>query len=179
MAGHSHWKQIKHKKAAADQKKSKIISKLLNAILIAAREEPSPQFNPRLRAAIQAAREESVSQDNIERAIQRSQNTKEQIEEVTMETYGPEGVAVVITAITDNKNRTIQEIKTLFKDNNLKLAEPGSVLWNFEKSHDDQRGWLPRFTKTTSEETKRKLGELIQKIEDREDVQKVYTNAEW
>src|SRR3989344_1522407 len=105
MSGHSKWHQIKHKKGAADQKRGVAFSKLLNAISVAAKTESNPDFNPRLRSAVEKARESNVPKDNIERAINKAKESSG-LEEVLIEAYGPEGVAVIIEAITDNKNRT-------------------------------------------------------------------------
>lgn len=176
MAGHSHWKQIKSKKLITDQKKSKTVSKLLNAISAAARGEPNPQFNPRLRTTIEKAREANVPQDNIERAIKRSQEAGDKLEEITVEAYGPEGVAIIIEAVTNNKNRTVQEIKTILKNCAAKWAEPGSVLWAFEKT-GNQTKWTARFKKEVSEESEKQIKKLTAELETNEDVQETYTNA--
>ena len=126
MAGHSHWKQIKHAKGAADQKRGVLFSKLLRAISVAARSEPNPDFNPTLRTAIEKARAANVPQETIARSITRSGEGMS-LETLTLEAYGPEGAALLIEAITDGRNRTIMEVKTLLKTHGAKWAEPGSV----------------------------------------------------
>ena len=177
MSGHSHWSGIKHKKELTDQKRSQLFSKLLNAIAIAARQETNLQFNPRLRAAIEKARENSVPQEKIEGAIRRASEIKD-LGELIIEAYGLEGVAILIEAITDNKNRTIAEIKKILSDNRAKLAEPGSVLWVFEKVKSEEGlGWREKFTQQISNESREKLENLIEGLLEHDDVQKVYTNA--
>lgn len=173
MAGHSHWAGIKHKKGAADQKRGQLFSKLLNAISIAAKQEPNPQFNPRLRTTIEKARENNVPQDNIERTIKHASESKENLEELIIGAYGPEGVGILIEAITDNKNRTIAEIKKILNEQGAKWAESGSVQWAFENRNGD---WQPKFKQRISEEAEEKIKNLIQGLEKRDDVQGIYTN---
>lgn len=131
MAGHSHWAQIKRKKAVLDAKRSQLMSKLINAIIIAARDGNNPDTNPRLRNAIEKAREFKVPLENIEKAISRAEDKESNLEEIIYEVYFVEGVSLLIKAITDNKNRTLGEIKHLLNKYGAKLAEPGSVIWNF------------------------------------------------
>ncbi|MFA5099129.1 MAG: YebC/PmpR family DNA-binding transcriptional regulator [Candidatus Paceibacterota bacterium] len=176
MSGHSHWAGIKHKKGSADQKRGLVFSKLLNAISIAAKTETNPQFNPRLRTAIEKAQQNNVPKDNIERAIKRATEQKD-LEELLIEAYGPEGSAILIEAITDSRNRTISEVKKILSDNNAKFGEQGSVKWAFEsKNSDDGIIWEVKFKQEISEEAKQKLQELIEELEERDDVQKIYTN---
>jgi YebC/PmpR family DNA-binding regulatory protein len=173
MAGHSHWKQIQYKKGAADIKRGQIFSKLLSAISIAARENPNPDFNPRLRSAVEKAKENQVPLENIERAIKKASESKN-LEEVVIEAYGPEKVAMIIEGITDNKNRTINELRTLLSGNGAKMAEQGSVLWSFEKKNNE---WQPKFKQPVSEEGKKNLDALIEKLEEHGDIQRIVTNA--
>jgi len=175
MSGHSHWSGIKHKKELADQKRGKVFSKLLNAISIAARKEPNPQFNPQLRAAIAKAKENKVPQDNIERAVNRASEEKD-LEELIMEAYGPEGSAILIGAVTDNRNRTISEVKKILSDAGAKWAEPGSVQWAFNPPAGE-KGWEAKFKQEFSQEAKDKLNEIVEKLKDHDDIQEVYTNA--
>ena len=175
MAGHSHWKQIKLKKAASDQKRGKLFSKLLNAITIAAKTEPNPDFNPRLRTAILKAKEYQVPQENIMKAILKSKESNSQLEEIILECYGPGGVALLIEAITDKSSRTINEIKNILKEYDAKLSELGSVRWAFEKKEND---WQPKFTQKIEETQKEKLLKLIEELDSQDDVQKITTNAE-
>lgn len=173
MSGHNKWSQIKTQKGAADVKRGQVFSKLLKAISVAAKTEPNLQFNPRLRSAMEKAKENNVPQENIDRAIKKASEEKNLLE-LIIEAYGPEGSAIIIEGITDNSNRTISEIKHLLTDSGGKMANPGSVLWGFEKTTD---GWKSKFPQSISPENKNKLGELIAALEEREDVQKITTNV--
>ena len=173
MAGHSHWAGIKHKKELADQKRGKIFSKLLNAISIAAKIDPNPEFNPRLRQAIEKAKANQVPQDNIERAIKRAKEAGS-LEELVIEAYGPAGCAILIEAISDNKNRTIAEIKKILNEHSAKIATPGSVLWAFEKTPE---GWKTKFSQNIQEPDLEKVKKLIEELENQNEVQRVYTNT--
>lgn len=172
MSGHNKWSQIKNQKAATDKKRGLVFSKLLKAISIAAKTEPNPQFNPRLRSAIEIAKNANVPNDNIQRAVSKASEEKP-LEDIVVEAYGPEGVSIIIEGITDNTNRTISEIKHLLSANNAKFANPGSVLWGFEKTEE---GWQPKFPQEVSEDTQKKISDLIEKIEEHDDVQKVTPN---
>ncbi|EKD24206.1 MAG: hypothetical protein ACD_81C00083G0001 [uncultured bacterium] len=174
MAGHSHAANVKHKKAANDKKRAKVFSKLIKAISIAARDEANPQFNPRLRTAIDTAVESQVPKENIDRAIKKASEPGEELEELTMEAYGPEGSALIITAITDNKNRTVSEVKLILKKQDAKWADPGSVLWAFEKDGD---GWNAKFPQAISAEGMEKLETLIEALDDHDDVDDIYVNC--
>jgi YebC/PmpR family DNA-binding regulatory protein len=175
MSGHSHWSGIKHKKEAMDQKRGKVFSKLLAAISIAAKQEPNPQFNPRLRTAILKAKENKVPQDNIERAINKASEIKD-LEELVMEAYGPEGAAILIEAVTDNRNRTVSEVKKILSDAGAKWAEPGSVQWAFNPLAGE-KGWEAKFKQEFSPETKEKIAEITEKLNEHGDVQEVYSNS--
>lgn len=174
MAGHNKWAQIKRKKAVTDQKRAKIFTKLLATIQVAARAEPNPDFNPHLRAVIEKAKEASVPQENIERAISRAKDNP--TEELLIEAYGPEGTAFMIKAITDSRNRTVAEIKKLLLDNRAKFAEQGSVTWMFEA--DNEGNFEPKFTQKLSPETEEKVIALMEAIDDHQDVSDIFTNAE-
>jgi YebC/PmpR family DNA-binding regulatory protein len=132
MAGHSHWAQIKHKKAVLDAKRGQIISKLIRAITIAARDGNNPETNYKLRSAIERAKEFQVPLENIERAIKKGENREDNLEEIIFEAY-LEDVQILIKAITDNKNRTLGDLRHLLNRFNGRLAEPGSVIWNFKE----------------------------------------------
>jgi len=173
MSGHSHWAGIKHKKEITDQKRAKIFSKLLKAISAAAKSEPNLDFNPRLRTAVATAKTASVPADNIERAIKKAAETKD-LEDLIFEAYGPGGSAILVMALSDNRNRTVQEIKTILKEHNGKWAESGSVQWAFEKAPD---GWTAKFPQDVPDENKGQLIKLLESLEENDDVQDVYTNA--
>ena len=133
MAGHSHWAGIKHKKGKADKLRSKIFSKLSKEITVAAKlGDKDPSMNPRLRSAIQAARSANMPKDNIERAINKSSTNAEiNFENLRYEGFGPEKVAVIVEALTDNKNRTASKIRKIFQKAGGSLGTQGSASHNF------------------------------------------------
>ena len=136
MSGHSKWSTIKHKKAALDAKRGKIFTRLIREITLAAREGGGdPTGNARLRTAIVAAKDANMPADNITRAIKKGTGELEgaQLEEITYEGYGPGGVAVLVEAVTDNKNRTLPEIRHIFSKRGGNLAASNAVAWMFEK----------------------------------------------
>ena len=173
MSGHNRWSQIKHQKGVADQKRALVFSKMLSAISAAARTNPNPSGNPRLRSAIETAKKEHVPAENIERALKRSAGDKP-LEELTLEAYGPEGTALLIECVTDSHNRTISEVKHLLSERGAKFAEQGSVRWAFEESPE---GWKPKFPQAISAGAAEQLKTLVAALEEREDVQKVVTSA--
>lgn len=135
MSGHSKWATIKHKKAALDAKRGKVFTRIIKEIMIAARSGGDPDANARLRSAIAAAKAVSMPADNIKRAVMRGTGELEggQIDEVTFEGYGPGGAAVLVSVATDNRNRTVSEIRHVFSKNGGNLGEQGSVAWMFER----------------------------------------------
>jgi YebC/PmpR family DNA-binding regulatory protein len=136
MSGHNKWSTIKHKKGAADAKRGKLFSKLIKEITIAARVGGGDvDGNPRLRTAVLAARGANMPKDNIERAVKRGTGEIEGVnyEEITYEGYGPGGVAVLVETVTDNKNRTVAEVRHIFEKYNGNLGESGCVAWMFQK----------------------------------------------
>jgi len=140
MSGHSKWSSIKHKKGAADAKRGKIFTRLIKEITVAARlGGGDPDGNPRLRAAIAAAKSENMPKENIERGIKKGTGELEGVsyEEANYEGYGPGGVAVLVDCLTDNKNRTVADVKHLFERHGGNLGEPGCVAWMF-----DQKGLI-------------------------------------
>jgi YebC/PmpR family DNA-binding regulatory protein len=154
MSGHSHYATIKRQKQANDAVKGKIFSKLARSIQVAVRTGGSsdPASNYRLRMAIEAARAENMPKENIERAIKRAGGDAQNIEEVTYEGFGPGGISVIVEAVTDNRNRTSQEIKNLFERGGGSLGGPGSVLFNFE-----QKGMIVTEKGVNPEDTMLKL----------------------
>jgi len=136
MSGHSKWSSIKHKKGAADAKRGKIFTRLIREITVAARMGGGdPSGNPRLRSAIAAGKAENMPKENIERAIKKGTGELEGVsyEESNYEGYGPGGVAVLVDCLTDNKNRTVAEVKHAFERHGGNLGEPGCVAWMFDK----------------------------------------------
>ncbi|MEK7507549.1 MAG: YebC/PmpR family DNA-binding transcriptional regulator [Patescibacteria group bacterium] len=179
MSGHSHWAGIKHKKGITDQKKGKIFAKLLSAISAAARSEPNPDFNPRLRTAVQKAKDVSVPNDKIASAIKRASEVGQKLEELIFEAYGPGGTAILIEAVSDNKNRAISDIKKIISDFGGKWAETGSVRWAFkELPREESAGWEAMFFIDITEEDMTKLKVLIEALNDHDDVQNIYANVD-
>ncbi len=136
MSGHSKWASIKHKKAAVDEKRGKIFTKIIREITVASKSGGGdPVNNPRLRTAIETAKAANMPADNIERAVKKGTGELEGVnyEEIVYEGYGPEGVAVYVQCLTDNKNRTSSEIRNIFTKKNGNMAGAGSVAWIFEK----------------------------------------------
>ena len=135
MAGHSHWAGIKHKKGRVDKQRSKIFSKLSREITVAAKlGDKDPDMNAKLRLAIQSARSENMPKENIERAIDKSEvNADSNFESIRYEGFGPNKISVIIETLTDNKNRTASNIRTLFQKNGGSLATQGSVSHNFQQ----------------------------------------------
>ena len=135
MAGHSHWAGIKHKKGKADKQRSKIFSKLSKEITVAAKlGDKDPDLNPRLRSAIQAARSSNMPKDNIERAIEKSSTaTGANFENLRYEGFGPDKIAVIVETLTDNKNRTASNIRTIFQKSGGSLGTQGSASHNFKQ----------------------------------------------
>ena len=238
MAGHSHWAGIKHKKGKADKQRSKIFSKLSKEITVAAKlGDKDPSMNPRLRSAIQAARSANMPKDNIERAINKSSiNMETNFENLRYEGFGPEKVAVIVEALTDNKNRTASKIRTIFQKAGGSLGTQGSASHNFtqlgiikieKKEVSDERifelaieagadecksnidyheiqcsiseiynikkelekeinnfistdiEWIPLNSVQISKEKNDDLINFFETLEDDEDVQNVYSNAEF
>ena len=176
MSGHSHFRSIKHKKELTDAKRGKVFSKIAKMIEIASRKGGDPEMNPALRLAIEKARIVNMPNDNIERAIKKGTGEiKEgQLEEVTYEAYGPSGVPLIIETITDNKNRTLSEIKHILNNFNGKLAEAGGVKYLFNKQKDE---WVPKYSiDVTDESLKNQLTKLFEALDEQDDVKEIYSN---
>ncbi len=135
MAGHSHWAGIKHKKGRADKQRSKIFSKISKEITVAAKlGDKNPDMNPRLRSAIQSARSANMPKENIERAIDKSTiSNSSNFQSMRYEGFGPKNIAVIVEALTDNKNRTASKIRTIFQKNGGNLGSSGSASHNFKQ----------------------------------------------
>ena len=135
MSGHSKWSSIKHQKGVADARRGQLFTKLTREIIVAVRQGgASPDSNFRLRMAVQKARDNNMPMDNIERSIKKGSGESEgaSLIEITFEGYGPHGVAVLVEAMTDNRNRTVQEVRSVFSRHGGNLGESGSVAWNFD-----------------------------------------------
>lgn len=238
MSGHSKWAQIKRSKGVADAKRGQLFTKLGREIAVAAREGGDPDANSRLRLAVQRARDANMPMDNIERAVKRGAGAGDaaNFQEVSYEGYGPAGVAILVEALTDNRNRAAAEIRAVFSRNGGNLAELGSVRWLFDsrgvitvesdgKDADEialqaidagaddvqvedgllevytepsrleevrtgleqsglkvtasDSGMVPQTSVTLDEQTAAQTLRLIERLEDLEDVQRVFSNAEF
>ena len=176
MSGHSHSKTIKHRKDAVDAKRGKIFSKISRLIIIAAKEGGgNPATNPKLRLIIEKAKKINLPSENIKRAIKRGTGelAGTKLENIFLEAYGPSGVALIIEGITDNKNRTLAEIKHILSRFNGKLANSGSVKYLFEKKGDD---WEPKYPLEIEPKTKEQLNKLFEALGENEDIQEIYSN---
>ena len=177
MAGHNKWSKIKHKKAATDAQKSKIFSKHASLIAMEARNAGGDIQSPGLAAAIERAKKDSMPKENIERAISRGSGADAaNLEEILYEGYGPGGTAILIKAVTDNKNRTAPEIRAIFTKAGYQIGTPGSAAWAFTKTTDE--GYIPNTPVDLSDADGEKLANLIEKLEEQDDVQDVFTSAD-
>lgn len=178
MSGHNKWSKIKNKKAVTDGQKSKIFGKLVRFIAVESKKAKGDVNAPSLRSAIEKAKEANVPSDNIERAIKKGIGGEGgEMEQITYEAYGPGGCALIIEALTENRNRAAQEIKHILTKNGFELAIPGSATWAFDKNAGSSE-WLPKNTMPISEEDGQKLDVLIEELEENDEVQEVFTNAE-
>ena len=178
MSGHSHWAGIKHQKEITDKKRGVVFSKLLMAVSAAAKVESDVNFNPRLRTAVETAKENNVPAENIARAIKRAKESAEGVEELFFEGYGPAGVGILIYVITSNSNRAVSEIKSVLTKAGGRWADPGSVKWAFAIPKILSGEWTPKHSISISEEDAKKLESIINALESHDDVQKIFTNAE-
>ncbi len=177
MSGHNKWSKIKNKKAVTDAQKSKIFGKLVRAIAVESKLAKGDTNSPGLRTAIEKAKEANVPGDNIERAIKKGAGGEgESEEQITYEAYGPGGSAIIIQALTNNRNKAAQEIKHILTKNGFELATPGSAVWAFQKNPGGE--WLPKTTVQISESQGEQLSKIIDELEENDEVQEVYTNAE-
>lgn len=176
MSGHNKWSKIKNKKAVTDAVKSKIFSKHAALIAMESRKANGNIASPGLSAAIERAKKDSMPKENIDRAVAKgSGGDGAKLEEITYEAYGPGGVAMIITVVTDNNNRTAPEIRHIFTKAGLQLGTPGSAAWAFTKTAE---GYVPQSPVELSDLDGEKLASLIEALEENEDVQDVYTTAD-
>jgi YebC/PmpR family DNA-binding regulatory protein len=177
MSGHSKWSQIKRQKGASDAAKSRTFGRLGRLIALEAKKSGGNLSSPGLAAIIARAKEANMPKDTIDRAVSKGASKDSvALEQVVYEFYGPGGAAIIVDALTDNRNRTTQEIKHLITKNGFELGAQGSALWAFTKS--PAGGFVPNEPLTEvsgSDETK--LGELLSTFDEHDDVQQVYTNA--
>ena len=166
MSGHSKWSQIKHKKALTDAKKGQLFSNISKLITIAARKGADPKTNSSLAQVIDKARSVNIPKDNIDRAIKKaSDKSQAQLEELTIEAIGPGNVPLRIKAITDNRNRTISEIKKILGDSGAKMVPPGSITWMFNQP-----------ASTLDDSTRKQIDKLFDALDDHDDVEDIMTN---
>ena len=176
MAGHNKFSKIKHQKAANDAKKSKIFGKLVRFITVEAKKAGGNLKSPGLALAIEKAKKENMPNDTIERAVKKATtDNSAAMENVTYEAYGPGGIAILIEALTDNRNKAAQEIKAILAKHETELAAPGSAAWAFTKSPE---GLVPNMTMPLEDADIEKLQALVEALEANDEVQDVYTNAE-
>lgn len=170
MSGHNKWSKIKRQKAGTDAAKSKMFGKLARMISVAAKQGNG------LEQVVEKARDFGMPKENIERAIKKaSEANTEHLESITYEAYGPGGSALVIEALTTNRNKAAQEVKFILSKHGFQLAAPGSATWAFTKEHQE---WIPKQAVPVSEEDGKILEKLIEELEDNDEVQEVFTNAE-
>jgi YebC/PmpR family DNA-binding regulatory protein len=176
MSGHNKFSKIKRLKAKNDAQKSKVFSKMVKLISVASRKSKGDVNSPELRSAIEKARSIDMPNDSIERAVKKASGENAvEMESITYEAYGPGGIAIIIEALTDNKNKAAGEVKHILSTNGSALASPGSASWAFDKKDGE---WIPKTTMAVSEEDSPKLETLIDTLEENDEVQEVYTNAE-
>lgn len=175
MAGHNKWAQIKRQKGKNDAARSNLWGKLARRIAVESKLAGGDTSAPALRTVIEKAKRENMPKDNIERAVAKGTATDgAAMESIIYETYGPGGVAVIISALTDSRNRTAQEIKHVLSEQGLSLASPGSAAWAFEKTAE---GYAPKTTVGLSDADLEHLASVVERIEAHGDVEEVYTNA--
>jgi YebC/PmpR family DNA-binding regulatory protein len=175
MSGHNKWSQIKHKKAKTDAQKSKHFSKFSRLITDEARKAKGNKDAPGLRTAIERAREVNMPNDAIDRAIKKATEGSVGLESITYETYGPGGSAIIIEALTSNKNKAAQEIKHILTENGFALAAIGSASWAFKR---EGSSWTASTTVPLSDEDLILLEKLVDALEDNDEVQEVFTNVD-
>ena len=176
MSGHNKFSKIKHQKAKNDGQKSKVFGKLVRFISVEAKKAGGNMKSPGLALAIEKAKKENMPNDTIERAIKKATtDNSAQMEHITYESYGPGGVAILIEALTDNRNKAAQEIKAILAKHGSELASPGSASWAFTKSAE---GIVPNMTISLEDADISLLQTLVEALEENDEVQDVYTNAE-
>lgn len=176
MSGHNKWSKIKHKKAATDAAKSKVFSKHAALIAMEARKAGGDPTSAGVLAAIERAKKDSMPKENIDRAVAKGSGAGgAALEEVIFEAFGPGGVGMIITAVTDNNNRTAPEIKHIFHKAGYQLGAPGSAMWAFTKDGDR---YVPQNPLEIDDGDGEKLANLIEALEEQDDVQEIFTTAD-
>lgn len=176
MSGHNKWSQIKNKKGAEDARKSKIFSKMSRLITAESKKVAGNSSSPSLIAVIELAKKANMPKDTIERAVKKGTETgTANMESITYETYGPGGSAIIIEALTDNKNRTAPEVRHILSKHGYELAAPGAASWAFAKKDGK---WSAQTTVDLSDTDLELLSKLVDDLEAFDDIQEVFTNAE-
>lgn len=176
MSGHNKWSQIKNQKGKTDAQKSKVYSKYARLIALESKIAKGVLSSPALAATIERAKKENVPKDVIERAIKKGGETgNAEMEAITYEAYGPGGCAIIIDALTENRNKAAQEVKHILSKNGFSIATPGSASWAFTKTNME---WVPNMTTPLEDADLETLEKLVAELEDNDEVQNVYTNAE-
>ena len=175
MSGHNKWSQIKRQKGVTDAKRSKIFTKLARLLALESRKASGNTSSPGLRTAIDKARAENMPSENIERAVKKGLGGESGgLEPITYEAYAPGGVGLIIETLSDNRNKTAQEIKFTLSEHGGNLGTMGSVTWAFEKTTE---GWVPSTPVEIDQAVAEKLSTLIEALENLDDVQNVVDNA--
>jgi YebC/PmpR family DNA-binding regulatory protein len=177
MSGHNKWAQIKRKKEVTDAAKSRVFARYARLITLEVKKAGGNANAPTVAAVVARAKAANMPKENIERAVTKGSSQEAgNLEQVTYEAYGPGGAAIVIEALTDNRNRTTQELKHLLSIHEIELASPGAALWAFTKSSTGEFSPNEPLIEIAGED-ETKLGELLNALDEHEDVQTVYTNA--
>jgi YebC/PmpR family DNA-binding regulatory protein len=176
MSGHNKYSKIKHIKAKNDAQKSKVFGKYVRLITVEAKKAAGNVSSPGLAAAIEKARSENMPNDTIDRAVKKgATDNSAAMESIVYESYGPGGVAILISALTDNRNKAAQEIKHILSLHGLELASPGSASWAFQKTGNS---WAATSTMPLEDADIELLTKLVEDLEANDEVQEVFTNAE-
>ena len=177
MSGHNKWSKIKRQKGATDAAKSKVFGKMAKLIATASREHKGDVSSPALRTVIEKAREYNMPSDNIDRAVKKGLGGEGEIlESITYEAYGPGGSALIMEALTSSRNKAAQEVKHILTMHGFELAHPGSATWAFTKGHGND--WTPNSTVPLSPSDEAILEALLNDLEENDEIQEVFTNAE-
>ncbi|MES2216101.1 MAG: YebC/PmpR family DNA-binding transcriptional regulator [Patescibacteria group bacterium] len=176
MSGHNKYSKIKHIKAKNDAQKSKVFGKYVRLITVEAKKAGGNLSSPGLAAAIEKARSENMPNDTIDRAVKKgATDNSAGMEAIVYESYGPGGVAILISALTENKNKAAQEVKHILSLNGFELASPGSASWAFQKTGAI---WTPTSTMPLEDADIELLTKLVEELEANDEVQDIFTNAE-
>ncbi|MDB5224674.1 MAG: YebC/PmpR family DNA-binding regulatory protein [Candidatus Adlerbacteria bacterium] len=173
MAGHSKWAKLKHTKGKTDTQKARLFGKLVKIVGAEIKKARGDKTAPGVRTAVEKARAANVPADTIERAL--TKGNEKELEDVVYEAYGPGGCALILTGLTDNRNRTVQELKHLLSLHGGALANPGAALWAFTKNTEG--GYEPIAPIELSDEDSQKMAELSDALEDNDDINEVYSSA--